>query len=137
MRAVLADTGSLYAAVDPDDQYHTRSQADLQQLNRDNLAVIVCYPVYLEAYSLVLYRLGPEKAILFAQEIIEGADLINPSPNDYLAARQLATRFPDQRITLFDAVTAVIANRLNLPVWTYDYHFDVMQVSVWRNTQTN
>ncbi len=137
MRAVLADTGPLYATVDPDDQYHARSQADLEQLDRDNLAVFVPYPVYLEAYSLVLYRLGSEKAILFAQEIIEGADLINPSQSDYLAATQLTTRFPDQRITLFDAVTAVMSERLNLPVWTYDYHFDVMQVSVWRNTQTN
>lgn len=136
MRAVLADTGPLYAAVDSDDQYHARSQADLQQLDRNNLAVILPYSVYLEAYSLVLYRLGSKKAILFAQEIIEGADLINPSPNDYLAARQLATRFPDQRITLFDTVTAVLAERLNLEVWTYDYHFDVMQVVVWRNTQT-
>lgn len=106
MKAVLADTGPLYAAVDPDDQYHGRSQADLEQLDIDKLAVIVSYPVYLEAYSLVLYRLGSKKAILFAEDIMEGADLINPSPNDYLAARQLASRFPDRRITLFDAVTA-------------------------------
>lgn len=134
MKAVLADTGPLYAAVDPDDQYHARSQADLQQLNKDNLAVIISYSVYLEAYSLVLYRLGSKKAILFSQEVIEGADLINPSANDYLASKQLATRFSDQKITLFDTVTAVIANRMKLSVWTYDYHFDLMQVSVWRNT---
>ena len=136
MRAVLADTGPLYAAVDRDDQYHARSQAELQQLDRDNLAVIIPYPIYLEAYSLILYRLGSQQAINFTREIIEGADLINPSADDYLAATELVSHFPDQRITLFDAVTAVIANRLNLPVWTYDYHFDVMQVSVWRNTQT-
>lgn len=58
MKAVLADTAPLYAAVAPDNQYHARSQTDLEQLDRDNLAIIVPYPVYLEAYSLVLYRLG-------------------------------------------------------------------------------
>lgn len=45
---------------------------------------------------------------------------------------QKTARFPDQRITLCDAVTAVLSKRLILPVWTYDYHFDVMQVPVWR-----
>jgi predicted nucleic acid-binding protein len=34
---------------------------------------------------------------------------------------------------MFDAVTAVLARRLELPVWTYDHHFDVMRIAVWRN----
>ncbi|MEH2291681.1 hypothetical protein [Nostoc sp.] len=35
MRAVFADTGLLYAAVDVDDQYHQRSQAELQRINTE------------------------------------------------------------------------------------------------------
>jgi predicted nucleic acid-binding protein len=27
---------------------------------------------------------------------------------------------------LFDAVYAALAERLDLPVWTFDHHFDVM-----------
>jgi len=34
--------------------------------------------------------------------------------------------------SLCDAVTAILANQLKVPVWTYDYHFDVMQAQVWR-----
>jgi hypothetical protein len=34
-RVVLADTGPLYAAVDPDDQYHGRAQRELKRLSRD------------------------------------------------------------------------------------------------------
>jgi predicted nucleic acid-binding protein len=40
--------------------------------------------------------------------------------------------FKDQPITLFDATVAVLAQRTGLPVWTYDHHFDVMRVPVWR-----
>jgi hypothetical protein len=34
---------------------------------------------------------------------------------------------------MFAAVTAVVGRRLSMPVWTYDHHFDVVRVEVWRN----
>ncbi|NEN92447.1 MAG: hypothetical protein F6K48_27530 [Okeania sp. SIO3H1] len=132
MRAVLADTGSLYAAVDPDDQYHQQAQADLNRLQQENLGVIVAYPTVLEAYTLILYRLGNETAKTFLQQIFSGVELVNPTVDDYSKAIELVGNFPDQQITLFDDIIAIISNRLSLPVWTYDYHFDVMSVSVWR-----
>ena len=39
-----------------------------------------------------------------------------------------------QSITLFDATVAVLAERLQMEVWTYDHHFDVMQASVWHQS---
>jgi hypothetical protein len=62
-RVVLADTGPLYAAVDPDDQYHGRAQRELKRLSRDRRAVVVVYPILLESYTLVLYRLGKQAAL--------------------------------------------------------------------------
>jgi hypothetical protein len=38
----------IYAAVDIDDQYHERSQAELQRINTENLIILVPFPVYLE-----------------------------------------------------------------------------------------
>ena len=132
MRAVIADTGPLYAAFDPSDQYHAQSQTQLRRLESEDIAVVVSYPTALEAYSLVMQRLGTQLALTFVENLVAGSDLINPSANDYLAAMQRVARFPDQKITLFDALIAVMALRLNLSVWTYDYHFDVMRVQVWR-----
>jgi predicted nucleic acid-binding protein len=51
MRAVLADTGPLYAAVDPDDQYHERAQKQLQVLEDEGLSILLAYPTLLEAYN--------------------------------------------------------------------------------------
>jgi predicted nucleic acid-binding protein len=132
MRAIIADTGPLYAAIDSDDQYHERARVDLKRIETNNLQVLVAYPIFLEAYSLVLYRLGNRNASAFVKQIVEGVELINPDPNDYLEATELVARFSDQKITLFDGITAILANRLEVPVWTYDYHFDLMPVSVWR-----
>ncbi|MDA2937241.1 hypothetical protein MYX75_03130 [Acidobacteria bacterium AH-259-A15] len=58
MTAILADTGPLYALVDPDDQYHSQAQAEAQRISDEDLTVGVSYPILLEAYTLVLQRLG-------------------------------------------------------------------------------
>lgn len=52
--------------------------------------------------------------------------------DDYFRAAQTVRSFEDQPLTLVDAVLAQLSMRLSAPVWTYDHHFDVMGVTVWR-----
>jgi len=132
MQAVLADTGPLYAAADPDDRYHTQAQEQLQVLEDESYAVVLAYPTLLEAYTLVLHRLGGRTAARWLDDVRVGTASLNPTTDDYLAAVGMVKRFPDQTITLFDATVAALAIRLSIPVWTYDHHFDAMQSGVWR-----
>ena len=132
MKGVLADTGPLYAAVDPDDALHTRSRRELQRLVRERLAIIVPYPVLFETYTLVLHRLGIPAAWRWLEEIRSGASLLNLEVEDFGVACRRVTGFPDQSITLTDATVAVIAHRTRLPVWTFDHHFDALGSTVWR-----
>ncbi len=129
---ILADTGPLYAAVDPDDSYHQRSQRELRRLSRERRSVLVAYPILMEAYTLVLHKLGSRVASAWLNDTLTGADLINPTVDDYLEATKKVIAYHDQLITLFDAVNAVLASRLGIGVWTYDHHFDVMRTAVWR-----
>lgn len=131
-RAIIADTGPLYAAVDKDDQYYQLSQQQLRQINEKNLVILIAYPIYLETHKLILQSLGIANALKFNQEIQQQANLINPNSEDYEKATALIARFRDQKITLFDGIVAVLASQLKIPVWTYDYHFDVMKIPVWR-----
>jgi predicted nucleic acid-binding protein len=130
-RAVVADTGPLYAAVDPDDAHHKRAHQELQRLARAKYDVVVAYPTLLEAYTLVLFRLGQSAASRWLSDMA-GASMVNPNPEDYRQGVASVQAFADQPITLFDATIAALAARLSLPVWTYDHHFDVMRVAVWR-----
>ena len=132
IRGIIADTGPLYAAIDIDDQYHQRSQQELEIINQQKLAILVPYPIYLETHKLILQSLGITAALRFTKDIEKQVNFINPTPQDYQAATSIITKFPDQKITLFDAITVVLANQINLPVWTYDYHFDIMKVQVLR-----
>lgn len=132
MRSVIADTGPLYAAYDPSDRYHAQALAEIEQLTHQDRAVLIPYPVFLETHSLILKRLGIPIGFRYIQEISAGTDFLQPTIEDYQQATQLIQQYPDQAITLFDATTTAIAQRLDLAIWTYDFHFDVMQATVWR-----
>jgi len=128
---VLADTGPLYAAADPDDAYHKRARRELSRLAGGHQEVVVAYPTLLEAYTLVLFRLGESQAPHWLEEMTSAA-LVNPVPENYRQAVAIVQSLKDQPVTFFDALLASLARRLNLEVWTYDHHFDVMRVAVWR-----
>jgi predicted nucleic acid-binding protein len=132
LRGVIVDTGPLYAAYDPSDRYHIQAIGEVQQLETEDLVAIVPYPVFLETHSLILQRLGIQIGLRFIQEISTGAELIHPTLTDYELATQILQRFSEQTITLFDATTAALSQRLNLPVWTYDFHFDAIGARIWR-----
>lgn len=131
IRAVLADAGPLFAAVDIRDEHHLEAGRQLCILEQERCDVLIPYPILLEAYSLVLYRLGFTAAQKWIT-LSTAASLINPDAEDYGRAVAMVRNLPDQRITLVDATLAALSLRLGLEVWTYDHHFDVMRVPVWR-----
>jgi predicted nucleic acid-binding protein len=131
IRAVLADSGPLFAAVDEGDEHHLAARQQLETLDQERRTVVVAYPILLEAYSLVLHRLGVTAAQKWIA-LLTAASLINPDVEDYGRALVMVRNFPDQRISLVDATLAALSSRLGLEVWTYDHHFDVMRVPVWR-----
>jgi predicted nucleic acid-binding protein len=130
-RAVFADTGPLYAAVDPHDANHSRARRELRELAREKREVMITFSTLCEAYSLVTRRLGSSVATTWLSELSNAA-MVNPTLEDYREAVGKLAAFADQRITLFDAALAAVALRLGIGVWTYDHHFDVMRVPVWR-----
>ncbi len=130
-RAVLADSGPLYAAADEDDVYHEQALRELKRLATERREVVIAYPTLLEAYGLLLFSMGTAAALKWLIYVNDAA-FISPAQEDYRLALTRVRALPDQRVTLVDATLAALATRLGLEVWTYDHHFDVMRVPVWR-----
>lgn len=122
----------MYAAPDRDDTLHQRTQAGIERLNAAGIEVVVLYSTLLEAYSLVLYKMGQRIARHWLAGIADHARLFNPALDDYQAARERLLAYTDQPLSLVDTVLAVVSSRLELPVWTFDHHFDVLRAEVWR-----
>ena len=129
-RAVVADSGPLFAIADEGDAYHGRAMQELQLFVRDRREVLLAYPILVEAYSLILLRVGRHAALAWLAQIVS-ATFVDPLPEDYRWAMAQVQSLPDQSITLVDATVAAVASRLGLQVWTYDHHFDVMRAAVW------
>ncbi|PYX33359.1 MAG: hypothetical protein DMG77_00065 [Acidobacteria bacterium] len=130
-RAVLTDSGPLFAIADESDEHHERALRQVALLTRDRWEILVPYPILLESYTLILFNLGQKSALHWLSQILS-AVFISPTPEDYRRAATQVLALPDQSVTLVDATVAVLAGRLGLQVWTYDHHFDVMRVPVWR-----
>ncbi|MGA2745384.1 MAG: PIN domain-containing protein [Candidatus Sulfotelmatobacter sp.] len=131
IRAVLADTGPLYAANDERDEHHERALRELEELSRDRREILIPYSILLEAYSLLLIKLGAGAALAWLAEVAD-APFVNLTAEDYTRGFMTVRTLADQRISLVDATLAALASRMELEVWTYDHHFDVMRVPVWR-----
>lgn len=129
---VLTDTGPLYALRDPDDARHARARGELARLGGGGLAVAVPYPVLLEAYSLVMRKLGLVEARAFLSDVETAYPFVLADRPDHEEASRSVRRYPDQDITMVDAVVSAMASRLSLPVWTHDHHFDTLGAEVWR-----
>ncbi len=132
MRGIIADTGPLYAAYDSSDFYHRQAHQEIATAAQQNLPVLLPYLVFAECHNLLLKRFDPMVGLRFVQEMVAGTTLLNPVGEDYETAIQSLQRYSDQTITLCDATTAALSTRLGLPVWTYDFHFDVMGSVIWR-----
>jgi predicted nucleic acid-binding protein len=131
VRAVLVDTGPLYALFIPSDQHHQAAHSSLEQLQLASFTLLVPYPIVMETFSLLLRRIAASEAQRWLKEISEQVSILTPTDTDNKAALQRAIRYADQPVTLFDALLATLSTELSVPVWTNDKHFDVMKSEVW------
>jgi uncharacterized protein len=131
-RTVLVDAGPLIAVVHPADQYYHRAQTELSQLTAAGWRLAIIPTTLLETHRVILRQFGKLHAHRWLGEAFSGLDAVPLLTEDWKRAVDTALRFNDQAITLFDTLLYVVSERMQLPIWTYDHHFDVLGSRVWR-----
>ena len=126
---VLMDSSPLYAMSDRTDPRHLSTLEILKGLSAQSLvSIFTPAMVALELHRLRLYRkpFKPHIALKEITTILEEFPLFMPENQDFTDALEILSRFPDQKITFADAVTASMAFRLQARVFTFDKHFSIM-----------
>ncbi|MGH3090580.1 MAG: type II toxin-antitoxin system VapC family toxin [Rubrobacteraceae bacterium] len=124
---VIADAGPLYALRDSADTLHQRAGEDQKRLESRRLKTAISYSTLTECHALILRKLGMNEARSFLVELTATSYFLTPTTQDYEKAVAKTLRYPDQDITLADAITAEVSDRLDVPVWTFDHHFDMLR----------
>lgn len=128
MRSTLvADTGVVFAALDPTDDDH---EACAELLGSPRAAIALPAPVVTETCLLALARGNPNAvAALLGSVEDESVLVVNLDREDYRRVRQLVTRYGDLPLDVVDASVVAVAERLEqTTIATLDRrHFSVVQ----------
>ena len=122
-RAVVVDTGPLYAYIDADDAHHASCAEFLA--DQDG-TLIVPQLVITEVCYLVQTRLGTRAELLFLGDLASGAFSVEPvAVTDWFRVIELVDKYRDFPLGTVDATVVACAERLGIgDVATLDHrHF--------------
>lgn len=112
MKAILVDTGPLYAMVDRDDSWHERIVAFLTALPRRLIVPITVLP---EACYLIDAHLGPHVEVEFARSLLRkevSVEFLNV--HDLARTVDVMAKYSDAALGFVDASIVAVAERLKI-----------------------
>jgi predicted nucleic acid-binding protein len=119
VRKVLVDTGPLVAALDAQDSAHPIAVLALGRLRRQAL---VPTPVLAEVDHFVRSRVGGAAARTFLKSVVGGVfEISYLSAGILRRAGELDRRYADLDLGFADTCTMALAERHDLPIFTFDF----------------
>lgn len=120
-RRVVLDADPLIALLHLGDRDHDHAVAGFRELADAQASLITPLPVVFEVYKWLLYESGPGTAQQGLRQMRRSLDVTYPIHEEFAAAVTLTGARRNWAGTLEDAVVAVTALRLRIPVWTLNY----------------
>ena len=78
-------------------------------------------PIVFEVYKWVLYNGGSRAAGRALSTLVEATEIVYPTPEEFGGVRELVAGLSDWQGTLEDALVALTALQLRVPLWTLNY----------------
>lgn len=126
MRAVLVDSSAFLSLEDPDERSHARSLATLEDLVRAGPRLLTTNFVFDETYTLILTRLGRERAVAWGQSFREGrlVQLLRVGEDHEARAWEIVLSFEDKEFSYTDATSFAVCESLGIQeAFSLDRHF--------------
>lgn len=126
MRTVLVDSSAFLSLEDPDERSHDRSLATLRELVRAGARLLTTNLVFDETYTLILTRLGRERAVAWGQSFREGklVQMLRVGEDHEARAWEIVLSFEDKDLSYTDATSFAVCESLGIEeAFSLDRHF--------------
>lgn len=120
------DTSAFYALADESDRYHLPARKVYEELIGKEELFTTDY-ILLECWSLIAHHLGRNAALKFWDFLLSGAiELVMVERKDLDRARRIIADFPDQDLSLVDAASFAVMERLGIKkAFAFDQRFRI------------
>lgn len=124
--SMFVDTSAFYALADRSDRNHKTAKAYYESIIGEKRLITTDH-VLVECWVLIGSRLGRDKALAFWDGLRSGiASLVIVQSGDLEAARKIIENFRDQDLSLVDATSFAVMERLDeREALAFDTHFRV------------
>jgi predicted nucleic acid-binding protein len=120
-RRVLLDAGPLIGAFNARDTFHLESSRGLAQLADAHVRVLVPVAVVFEVYKWLAYHSNMQVARTALVSMRLSFDLLDTNRAMVDELSDLVNSMPWWAGSLEDALLALLATRLDAPLWTFNY----------------
>ncbi len=118
---IVLDAGPLIALLHERDAEHSTAVNGFRQLLQARTRLIAPLPIVFEVYKWLLYEAHPAAAQLGLEQMRQSLVIVYPAETDFEEVTDVLAGLPAWKGTLEDALVALLALRLDVPVWTMNY----------------
>lgn len=116
---ILVDTAPVVAAIHRNDSAHEMAKTAMRRLRRN---AVLPSPVLVEVDHLVRSRVGASAARAFLESIADGThEVAYMTAGLVQRATDLDSKYADLNLGFVDAAVMAIAERHELPIFTFDF----------------
>ncbi len=126
MRLAFVDSSAFLSLEDPDEQAHAEVRAAFERLVEDGVGLLTTNFVFDESYTLLLSRLGRERAIDWGESLRAGrlVPTVRVSEHHEGQAWEILRAYEDKAFSYTDATSFAVCDDLEIGVaLSLDRHF--------------
>ncbi|MEA3295077.1 MAG: PIN domain-containing protein [Euryarchaeota archaeon] len=121
---IFVDTSALFAIANVRDEDHRKAREFLSKLAEERVTFLVTNFIISEIYTLMLRKIGRNKAIEYVEKLSNTAEIERVSKEDESQAWQIILRCQDKHFSYVDATSFAVMERLGInDAFSFDEHF--------------
>ena len=125
IKIIFVDIGALFAAANAKDKDHQKAKDFLTKLAEEKVILLVTNFIIAEIYTLMLRKIGRDKAIEHLEKLRNTAEIERVSGEDENKAWQIILRYRDKDFSYVDATSFAVMERLGISdAFSFDDHFE-------------